>query len=1577
MRIKQWWHSWLIAADATKCYGERVLRSPISQDLPLQINSLEERILYSATPLDPSALAETQQVATPTSTNTDSTHSSSIDEDEVITTAQTPPLEVVIIDSKVPDIEQLFDDLEQSNRSIEILILDRDLDGIEQITDFLDSKANVSALHIVSHAETGAIQLGNLWLSDANMDGYAGAIASWQHAFQSDADILLYGCDLASSESGQNLIHTMASLTTADVTASSDDTGHAAYGGDWILEYEVGVIDHTTIFSDGFQELWNNKLVAQTVDDFNDNLDPGQIPTTIREAIEIANIEGSGTLQLLAGNYNLSIMGTNEDSNLAGDFDITANIHIFGAGIDETIIDANNVDRIFDIFGDVTVTIEDLTLRNGDSGDGDGGAIRNSTGTLNLNNVRLVSNTSANGGALANSGTAVLKGVKFEENSADGVGGGIYQTGLGDLQLIESTLDQNNAGMTGGGIQNEGVNLAIDRSTLSNNKTIGGLGGASYNLATGQTTFTNTTLSGNVAAQGAAIYTESEVTVTNATIVKNNGAGSITVMNAGSVAIKNSILLNNNGTNTNQALNSLGFNIEDGANAFNLSTGDQTNANTFQTTLGDLSNNGGPTKTHALLVGSAAIDAGTSDAAPSVDQRNIARDSSIDIGAYEFVSSGPTATVDISANSLSKNNNSTSVTINFSETPVNFDPLDDLTVDGGTLGVATFDVDSLTWMAIYTANDGFSGVGSVTLIPDSYTNANLDLGSGDSDSVNIDTLNPTANVQIAAVALSDTVNTSTVTLTFTETPTGFNQADDLTVSGGTLSSGIFDAAGKIWTATFTANDDFDGTGSVTLANDSYTNAELNLGSGDSDSVSIDTLNPTANVQIAQASLSDTVNSSTVTITFTEIPTGFNQADDLTVSGGTLSSGSFDATGKTWTATFTANDDFDGTGSVTLANDSYTDSELNLGSGDSDSVNIDTLNPTANVQIAQASLSDTANSSTVTITFTEIPTNFDQGNDLTVSGGTLSSGSFDATGKIWTATFTANDDFDGTGSVTLANNSYTDAELNLGSGDSDSINIDTLNPIVTVDPLTTTDKSPALTGTINDPAATISLKVAGQIFVAVNQGDSTWLLPSGSLTPLSAGIYNVYVSASDPLGNTGVDLSTDELTIDLPAPVVTVDPLTTNDASPGLSGTINDPQTQIEVTVAGQTLVATNNGDGTWTVGDNNISSLPEGVYDIQVDAKNLSGVTAQDGTDNELVIDTTTPVVSVTAKKTNDPNPSLTGTTDDMSAVILVTVDGTTLSATNKGNGTWEIKDNQLPILAGGTYDVVVSATDNAGNIGNDITIDELVINGSSNSYLLNSLAATSTSGMTTAITTGTGKQTSDIGPSATETLNSASDSTSTPGETVSDGESVEDATESITTSPQTLLAAPQNGSNTSLQTSPIDQSIELLGLGETRVTKSIFTLSEAFENKEIYQTAERAESRIRSNVPKQFDGTTTTTLSRIQAIDSALIAQHGALWSQLDTQRDHMESQIHGDLIIVGAAGAAASGFTVGFIAWAFRAGFLASGLLAQLPAWKAMDPTLIMQGFEGFTGTGSDDQDTETLEQMMDRQGQAFKTN
>jgi Synergist-CTERM protein sorting domain-containing protein len=53
--------------------------------------------------------------------------------------------------------------------------------------------------------------------------------------------------------------------------------------------------------------------------------------------------------------------------------------------------------------------------------------------------------------------------------------------------------------------------------------------------------------------------------------------------------------------------------------------------------LGALADNGGPTRTHALLAGSAAVNAGTSTGAPATDQRGAARPqgAGVDIGAFE------------------------------------------------------------------------------------------------------------------------------------------------------------------------------------------------------------------------------------------------------------------------------------------------------------------------------------------------------------------------------------------------------------------------------------------------------------------------------------------------------------------------------------------------------------------------------------------------------------------------------------------------------------------------------------------------------------------------------------------------------------------------------------------------------------------------------------------------------------------------------------------------------------------------------------------------------------------------------
>ena len=217
-------------------------------------------------------------------------------------------------------------------------------------------------------------------------------------------------------------------------------------------------------------------------------------------------------------------------------------------------------------------------------------------------------------------------------------------------------------------------------------------------------------------------------------------------------------------------------------------------------------------------------------------------------------------------------------------------------------------------------------------------------------------------------------------------------------------------------------------------------------------------------------------------------------------------------------------------------------------------------------------------------------------------------------------------------------------------------------------------------------------------------------------------------------------------------------------------------------------------------------------------------------------------------------------------------------------------------------------------------------------------------------------------------------DTQSTLTETTSDQEETDDTSEPATALPPPLTGVAQTTIISQTSTQNTSQVLQPLTITKNRVSKSIFALTEVFTGSETYQQIDKSLLRDRDIVQKQFDGLTIETLSRIQAIDSALISQHGLLWSQLDTQRDHLESQIHGDLIIVGTAGAAASGFTVGFIAWAMRAGFLASGLLAQLPAWRAMDPTLIMQGFEGLAETNRSDQDNETLEELMDRQSESF---
>ncbi|MFR9721569.1 DUF4347 domain-containing protein, partial [Aeromonas diversa] len=150
--------------------------------------------------------------------------------------AQPPAKEVVFIDSAVPDHQQLAQGVKPG---VEVVVLDAGSDALAQIADWATNHTGYDAVHIISHGAEGQVRLGNLTLTSANLASYATQLSALGEALNPNGDLLLYGCDIAAG-SGANLIASLASITGADVAASTDDTGGK---GDWQLEASTGSIE--------------------------------------------------------------------------------------------------------------------------------------------------------------------------------------------------------------------------------------------------------------------------------------------------------------------------------------------------------------------------------------------------------------------------------------------------------------------------------------------------------------------------------------------------------------------------------------------------------------------------------------------------------------------------------------------------------------------------------------------------------------------------------------------------------------------------------------------------------------------------------------------------------------------------------------------------------------------------------------------------------------------------------------------------------------------------------------------------------------------------------------------------------------------------------------------------------------------------------------------------------------------------------------------------------------------------------------------------------------------------------------
>jgi len=411
------------------------------------------------------------------------------------------------------------------------------------------------------------------------------------------------------------------------------------------------------------------------VNSADDDPTGGNTFCTLREAINNANDDsdttagdctsGSGTDTIIFSNDFTITLSTTLPQ-------ITTTIIIDGTGHTTTVA-GDNSSKCFDVEASGDLTINLLTIVNGNGGP-TGGGIDND-GTLTVTDSTISNSVAGSGGGIYNTGTLTVTNSTISDNSTNTAndGGGIYNTGI-ILNITNSTISGNTAtNSVGGGIYNDGLILSITNSTISGNTADTDFGGGIFNDNGTITSISNSTFSGNSAISGAGIYNDTAGEVTN--IVNSTFSGNTATTSGGGIFNNNSITIIANSTFSGNSANS-------GAGIYN-NTGEitsiantiiayNTNNNCFGTApsnssklltdstgcdswggdntllpdhLGPLASNGGPTQTMALLLSAPtnpAIDTGDTTTCSGslvlgLDQRGVTRPQgpACDIGAFE------------------------------------------------------------------------------------------------------------------------------------------------------------------------------------------------------------------------------------------------------------------------------------------------------------------------------------------------------------------------------------------------------------------------------------------------------------------------------------------------------------------------------------------------------------------------------------------------------------------------------------------------------------------------------------------------------------------------------------------------------------------------------------------------------------------------------------------------------------------------------------------------------------------------------------------------------------------------------
>lgn len=312
----------------------------------------------------------------------------------------------------------------------------------------------------------------------------------------------------------------------------------------------------------------------------------------VMESIELAGVD---TINVPAGLYILSIPGTGENAGATGDLDLDS-VTINGTGT--VIIDGGFLDRVLDV--DAPSIIRGVIVQNGV--------------------------TTEHGGGIRCNFACTVEDVTVRSNTSGAWGGGIRAQGT--LTISNSTISGNTCGAHGGGISNFGGTISASNITISGN-------------------FANSD-SGGIDNDGSGVLDLINVTIAN-NFADSNGdgagnGGGIGVF-TGNAFLRNTILANNSDNggeapDCSNTIQSIGHNLIRDLSGCTV-VGGTADIYGEDPLLSPLGNYGGSTLTHALSLGSPAIDTASNPDCPPQDQRGVTRPQGpvCDMGSYEFDSS--------------------------------------------------------------------------------------------------------------------------------------------------------------------------------------------------------------------------------------------------------------------------------------------------------------------------------------------------------------------------------------------------------------------------------------------------------------------------------------------------------------------------------------------------------------------------------------------------------------------------------------------------------------------------------------------------------------------------------------------------------------------------------------------------------------------------------------------------------------------------------------------------------------------------------------------------------------------------